>query len=313
MYSQKLKGGIITGKKSNFVHQFKHSLQKQTRYGESKHELKQKAREHAKTTGEPYQPIRGIFSTQTYKDYCNVCEQFSNYVIKNHPNCKNFYQARDYVEEWLEEKNQKGLSAWTLHLYGSALASAYNCQIKDFSFEFPRRERGNITRCRDENGSDYRNTNPRFADVKDFVRGTGARRIGLMRLTKDDIRQRSDGLYEVHLREKNNMERWAIVHPSYQETVLRLFETSKSYKSPNGEVRLFRKTDIPPGSIHDLRAEYASNMYQYFEEHELGNGILYHCRKDLAGTSYDKGLMQLVSEQLGHHRLDVVTSYLYKL
>ena len=68
--------------------------------------------------------------------------------------------------------------------------------------------------------------------------------------------------------------------------------------------------NITGGSIHDLRGEYAKSMYNYFEEHDCGNGDLYHCRKELAGVSYDRQIMQLVSEQLGHHRLDVVVSYL---
>lgn len=298
------------GKRSNFRHQYQNALKAQTRYGESKHQAKIDAREKAKEEGVKYEPVRGIFSRTTYNDYCEVCGQFADYVIKHHGECKNFYDSRKYVEEWLHMKQDKELSAWTLHKYGCALASAFNCQIKDFDFNFPQRERANVKRCRGENGSDYRNTNPRFDDIKDFIRGTGARRGGLIKLRTDDIRERSDGLYEVYLREKNGMERWSIVHPDYQEKVLKMFEDSKGYPVANGEVRLFRTCDIPTGSIHDLRGEYAKNMYNFFEEHECGNGDLYHCRKELAGVSYDRQIMQLVSEQLGHHRLDVVVSYL---
>lgn len=298
-------------KKSNFKHQYMKGLQAQVRYGQNKHEKKAEHRQQAKEQNKSYEQVKGLYSTRSFDDYSKVCSQFSAYVIKEHPDCKNYYDAKEYVSEWLSKKQEKGLSAWSLHKYGSALASSYGCSKKDFNFEYPARQRGDVIRCRGENGSDYRNTNPRFNDVKDFIRGTGARRIGLIRLCKDDIRQRDDGRCEVHLREKNGMERWSIVLPKYEDTVLRLFNESKGYKV-NDETRLFRKCDIPLGSIHDLRGEYAKELYNYFEERDMGNGVLYHCRKDMFGEVYDKRIMQLVSEQLGHHRLDVVTTYLKK-
>ena len=42
------------GKKSNIIHQAKKNLQKQCKYGQSKHKAKEQAREEAKRTGEKF-------------------------------------------------------------------------------------------------------------------------------------------------------------------------------------------------------------------------------------------------------------------
>lgn len=291
------------GKKSNLIHQYKKQLNSQCRFSESKHLLKQSNREKAKLSNTPYEQVKGIFSTTTLKNYDDVCAQYVKFLINEHPKeIRSFEDGRKFVSEFLQSKLDGKSSAWTLHMYGTALACAYNCTKDTFGFTFPLRERKNIIRCRGENGSDFRNTNPRFNDIKDFIRGAGARRQGLLRLTKDDLRQRSDGLYEIHLREKNNMERWALVLPQYQEHVIKMFNDSKGYNVAN-EVRLFRKCDIPVSSIHDLRAEYASSLYSYFEEHGYTSGKTYFCRNELYGITYDKGILAAVSINLGHHRL----------
>lgn len=148
--------------------------------------------------------------------------------------------------------------------------------------------------------------------MKEFVRATGARRGGLIHLTKDDLREQ-DGKLEIHLREKNGMERWARIDPSKEDFVKEIFKENKGVEI-NGEVRLFNKNDINScQELHSCRSEYAVRMYSVFEKEGYGNNQLYHCRKDMKGISFDKGILKEVSENLGHHRLDVVVShYLYK-
>ena len=71
-------------KKSNLIHQAKKSLTKQCHYGESKHEAKQKAKEEALRTGEKIEPIKGIYSTETYNSYSKSCKQFIGFVFINY-------------------------------------------------------------------------------------------------------------------------------------------------------------------------------------------------------------------------------------
>lgn len=300
-------------KKSRIIHQALNNLQKQTRYGQSKHLAKEKAREEAKKKDERIREVKGIYSTNTYKSYSKVCKQFIQNTLKAHPDVKTFDDCRPYVEEFLESKKEKDVSAWTLHQYGSALASAYNCSKKDFNFEYPERSRANIMRCRNEHSSDYRYPEERWDEVKMLLRATGCRRTEALRLRKEDFREGNDGNLEVFKRGKNNIERWCLVNPMYTEEV-KEFLSKKSTHRINNEDRLLLKSELPRGSIHDLRADYAKDLYQYYENRgDVATGKKYYCRKELIGKEYDKGILQKVSYNLQHSRNNVVISYLWKM
>lgn len=82
-----------------------------------------------------------------------------------------------------------------------------------------------------------------------------------------------------------------------------------------GKRRLLPLQALPKDmSLHYLRAQYAQDLYHYFEGQDAASGKLYHCRKDRVGDVYDKGILMAVSQNLGHSRCDVVVShYLYEV
>lgn len=300
------------GKKSKITHQALNNLQKQTKYGQSKHLAKEKAREEARKTGEKVKEVRGIYSTRTYTSYAKVCKQFIQETIKAHPSVRTFDDCRPYVEEFLESKSEKDVSAWTLHQYGSALACAYGCSKNDFAFIYPERSRADIIRCRNEHSSDYRYPEERWDKAKMLIKATGCRRMEALRLRKKDFRERKDGNLEVFKRGKNNIERWCLVNPKYTNEVKDFLREAPTHRI-NDEERLLLKAEIPRGSIHDLRADYARDLYKYFESHGgVATGEKYYCRKELAGKEYDKGILHEVSYNLQHSRNNVVISYLWK-
>ena len=46
------------------------------------------------------------------------------------------------------------------------------------------------------------------------------------------------------------------------------------------------KSKLPRGSIHDLRADYAKDLYAYFESRgDVETGEIYYCRKELVGNA----------------------------
>lgn len=301
------------GKKSKITHQALNNLQKQTRYGQSKHLAKEQAKEEAKKAGEKVRAIKGIYSTRTYNSYAKVCRQFIQETLKTHPEVKTFDDCRPYVEEFLESKKDNDASAWTLHQYGSALASAYDCSKKDFNFEYPERSRASIKRCRNEHSSDYRYPEERWDKAKILLKATGCRRMEALRLRKEDFRERNDGNLEVFKRGKNNIERWCLVNPKYTDEIKDFLREAPTHRIDN-EDRLLLKAEIPRGSIHDLRADYAKDLYQYYENRgDVATGEKYYCRKELVGKEYDKGILQEVSYNLQHSRNNVVISYLWKM
>jgi len=156
-------------KKSNITHQYKKALQRQCKYGESKHEAKELKKEEAKKNKAKIEQVRGIYSTATYNSYAKVCKQFVETVLKAHKEVRTFSDCHQYVNEFLENKQKKGVSSWTLHLYGSALGSAYDCSKNDFGFEFPERSRKDIKRCRAEHSSDYQYPQERWDTMSRLV------------------------------------------------------------------------------------------------------------------------------------------------
>lgn len=296
------------GKKSNFKREYNQLLSQNIHFGESKHAAKQQMLKQAKETNAPCEPVKGIYSKTTLRTYQKSCEQFSSFLRTNHPEIKRFSNGRPFIEEWLESLKDSH-SAWTLATYASGIACAYSISKTDIAFDFPKRSRENIVRSR-ENVS-YRNSDPKFEDAITFCKATGARRCGVLRFTKNDIRQRDDGTYEVFLKEKNGMTGYRQVLPEFQEEVLRIINESPGYLTPSGEKRVFRKNMLPT-ELHSNRAFYACRLYDYYEKQGYATGEKYYCRKDMKGIVFDKGILKAVSEQMFHHRLDVVvTNYLY--
>ena len=95
------------GKKSNLIHEMKKNLKEETKFGKSKHEEKIKAREQ-----EDYHQIRGIYSTNTFKSYDKSCTHFINFCLEqNHNDIHNLSDCRSYVDDYLRNNEERGLSA----------------------------------------------------------------------------------------------------------------------------------------------------------------------------------------------------------
>ena len=299
-------------KRSRITHQALQSLNSKTKYGESKFDAKEKARAEAKAKGEQFKEVRGIYSTTTYSSYAKVCRQFIATTIKEHPEVKTFRDCKEFVPDFLESKMDKGCSAWKVNQYASALACAYDCRKSDFDILLPSRSRADVKRCRGINSSDYRYPEEKWDTIRMVLKATGCRRMEVLRLRREDFRTNKDGNLEVYKRGKGGIERWCLVNPKYTEQMKEWYRTAPTYRI-DGEDRLVLKSELPRGSIHDCRADYACDLYKYFEDRgDVYTGDIYYCRKDMVGRSYDKGILEEVSFNLQHSRNNVVISYLWK-
>ena len=301
-------------KKGVIAYGLRKSLEKNKRYGRSKEIDKKAARDSSKETGFYIQPT-GIRSGETMKTYSKQTAAFAKWVVQNSP-AKNWEQAKKFVPQYLQSmvdgklltQYGKPYSPWSIHTVASALGSAYGCSKNDFGVSLPMRSRDVIKRSRNGNASKAyeRYTAERFERVRRFVEATGARREGLINLRKNDIRER-DGKLEVHFREKNGLERWAQVANGEEAFVRSVFNDSKGDYGKTGD-RVFDKRDLP-SELHSHRHGYAKTMYREFCN-EFRSGKLVYCRGAYVGISFDKGVLLAVSEQMGHHRYDVVVGYL---
>ena len=304
-------------RKSKLQHQFIIELKKETKFGESKHKAKEQARNEAAKNHEKIKQVKGIYSHRCYEDYKKSVGTYVNWVCKNHSEVKNMEQAKRYVPEYIDGLRQRGLSEWTIHAYSYALVSAYHCEISDLGITLGTRSRADVIRNRDAADSALRN-DERYEKFVDLAKATGARRMELLRLRKEDFRERKDkdgkptGEMEVYKRGKGGIERWTLVNPAYNEFVKDFIKNAPSYNF-NGEERLLRKSDLPAKlPIHDCRSDYACALYNYYEERGRASGEIYSCRKDLKGWHYDKGILEAVSYDLQHSRDSIVVDYLWK-
>lgn len=293
-------------------HDLRNGLKQQIRFGESKHKLKAAERRDSYDENREYRQVRGIFSPTTLRSYQSVAKSFAKFAAQ-----KGAYRADDakkYATDFIRSCIEKGQSAWTVHLKAYALASAYGCDREEIiPFELPMRERKNIIRSRNETAYDQIHSD-RAETLRRFASAIGCRRIGAERLCKNDIIERNGRMY-IRLNEKNGFIRESVVIHGEEEFVRSVFEKSPGFEVVAGgkvEERLFPKGYIPKNlDIHGCRAQYATCLYQQCEDRgEHITGELYRCRKDMLGRVYDKGILKYVSENLGHHRLDVVIVYL---
>ena len=303
-------------KKSKLTHDYKCALKTQTKFGQSKHKAKVNAREECRKENKPYEPIHGIYATTTLQSYDKICKRFVHWIVENHKNeVKNYADCKKFAAEWLKEKEADGLSSWSLALYGSALASSFNGISKhDLGYSFPRRERKNIVRNRNDNLSGEYKTKQQ-KDAYTMLKATGCRRKEMLRLRKEDFRQqikdgKETGYLEVYKRGKGGIERWCLVNPFYTDFVKDFLKNANTYVYAD-EKRLFQKNDFSKSGIHSARSIYACDLYKHFEQHGYASGEIYHCRKELSGYKYDKGILLEVSYNLQHSRNSVVINYLW--
>lgn len=304
-------------KKGTLIHGYKCALKSQTKFGESKHSAKVKEKEECRKEHKPYTTIHGIYSTSTLQNYDAVCNRFVQWILANHKNeVRTYADCKKFAAEWLGEKEAEGLSAWSLGLYGSALASSFGGIDKnDLGYSFPSRKRKNITRNRnDDMTGEYATERQKNAYI--VLKATGCRRREALRLRKEDFRKQLDkdgretGCLEVYKRGKGGIERWCLVNPLYTDFVKNFLNDAETRRYA-GEERIFQKNDFSKKGIHSARSIYACDLYKYFMEQGYASGEMYHCRKELAGFSYDKGILDKVSYNLQHGRDNVVITYLW--
>lgn len=299
-------------KKSNLRHEYKERLKSQCKFGESKKEAKQKAKAYAKEHGTKYEQPRGIYSRSTLNNYDKACRFFLDYCLEKHKSeIRKWDDCKKFASEYLDSITNS-LSAWSVHLYITGIASSYDMKVKDLvpDATLPKRERKDIIRGRDL-ASKGLEADERYEKTFMMLKATGCRRMEILRLRKEDFRDNKDGTMSVYKRGKNGLERWCQVNPNYTKQVKEFIEKQPTFRIA-GEDRLFRKLDIPESEVHSYRCDYARDLYDYYESQGFESGKLYYCRKELVGVTYDKGLLSKVSYDLQHGRNNVVISYLWK-
>lgn len=129
-----------------------------------------------------------IFSFNTYKAYWKHVKYFLKYVREKYPKCATLKKARKYVNEWLQQRADQGLSAWTVQLEAKALGKLYGISPDDENyFKPPKRNREDIKRSRGDRVRDQHFSKANNDELIKFCRGTGLRRMELENLRGKDL------------------------------------------------------------------------------------------------------------------------------
>lgn len=290
-------GGIrkemfVMSKRRSVSYQVRGKLTRKLAIGKKRHRYKDKRGRS------PY-----IHSWSTYNSYVKHCIAFGLWVRERY-GIGDIDNMGMFVEMYLRYRIAQGLSAWTLALDAAALAKLYDCSIDDFDIALPQRHRADIKRSRGEVvGFDE----AAHSDTVAFCRATGLRRHELAALKKSDIG--ADGKTVFVRRGKGGKPRTVPVLEGHNEAVLKAAE-----RCHNDEDMVFSKSDLPARMpIHKYRAEYAKAQYSRLARpvNDIPKRERYICRRDKAGTVYDKSAMAEVSKMLGHNRIDIIAySYL---
>ena len=143
-------------------------------------------------------------------------------------------------------------------------------------------------------------------NLESFCHSTGLRRHELEQVTADDIHRDEKGRVIVLVRHGKGGKRRYVV--ALDDTPLIFAEKARE----RGDTRLF--THIPSNApTHYWRGEYARELYHRHARplEQIPREEQYRCRAEKQGTILDRQAMFLVSKNLGHNRLGVVTLYLF--
>lgn len=273
--------------------------------GESRKYAKEEAREQL---GFQNGRTIGIHSYKSFDKAKTVSKGFANYVKENYPNIKDINNIdEDIIIEYIEYRATLNLSQKTVDTDRTILNKIFNINITKKQLGHDKFSYKDITKGRDEN-VDLKYNYENWKDQIEVVRGTGIRRSSVTKIKKENfIRNNIGQCVAIKVKEKGGKERIAPILHAYRENITNIVNNVKE-----GET-IFKKftTKI---NAHALRREYASNLYKELERGQYKDYKKYGLQKawgrgvktqgDFRG--YNAENLAVVSQALGHNRLDVV-------
>ena len=250
-----------------------------------------------------------IHADNTFKTYLSQCYHFADWCYER--GIKYPEEAYGKVPEYGKWMEDRGLSAWTVYTAICAIAKGYGVTTKDLGYKVPKRERQNIKRSRNAAERDKHFSEKNNKELIIFGNCTGLRRSELEKLRGNQLAVDDNGkLFLFHIKGKGGKIRNVDLIGSAEEiTVI------KKTMAQAGEGLVFPKVHSAYDE-HYHRSLYACRAYRSKarDVETLDTKDKYICRKDKAGTVYDRQALLYISRQLGHNRADVVVnSYLYNL
>lgn len=255
-----------------------------------------------------------IYTNRTYETYKRECKHFVAWIREKHPDVKHLSEARNFVNDWLREQIDKGMSPYTISTRKASISKLYGISSTDL-IRTPSRTREGISRSRYSVKYDKHISELNEAKWGAITSAIGLRRAELTRICGTDLQEVNTSAggrvywLDVHAGTKGGKPRKAVICGKNQEETERIADMFRRA----GTDKVFPK--VPKAyDNHHYRAEYAKRVYYQIARptDQLVGHDRYVMRNDRAGEVFDRRAMQYVSECLGHSRIDVIAEhYLY--
>lgn len=283
------------GHRKSIIRQTVDRLRGMVAYGESKHQDK------LVNGGKPA-PGK-IYSHETMCNYLDAATQFADWARVTH-GCRTLDEAQQHTGAYLQQRMDRGLSAWTVRRDAAALAKLYQVQTTDLGATLPIRHRADVTQHRGDKSAGHFSA-AKNQDLVDLCKATGLRRHEVAQLRPSDVTKDSQGRVIVHVAQGKGGKSRDVVALSDRPYQIAQAAVAAGWDNVISHIPKY-------APIHEYRAQFAQEMYRQMARDiaTLPQKEIYCCRSDRAGVHYDKVAMGAVSAALGHSRLDVVTSYL---
>ena len=304
-------------RKTSFKEQMFRSLNSLNRFGQSKYQAKQESFKQGKKG-----KVEGIYSKKTMQDYKKVAEQFHTWAKSNNYRFHSLSDVTDkHIAQYLTERQAKGYSAWTISHDLSALNKIFHRDISKKNIGLTSRKNADIKNNRGF-GLNYRpSVYQKNKDLTAFLSATGIRRQSITSISPmNAIRNANGKVIGFHVVEKGGKHRNCYVIKSKQDSITSFVD---KHSSIHGDKPFWNKVDKNLNT-HWYRADYAHTLYNdlifalnkkqdYFEGYR--DTFVNASKLDTATNGhgaitkgYDTECLAIVSQNLGHNRIDVVYS-----
>jgi hypothetical protein len=264
--------------------------------GESRDDAK---KEYKEMMGKnPSNRTMGIHSFLSYDAIKQTSIEFTRYLKVKDKSIKDVsHIKKEHVEEYLKNRQDKGISAATISKDMAALNKLFNLHITKKECGIKNRSYKDITRSRGPKAHDSKYNPKNYKEQITLAKACGYRRESVLVVTPERVIWK-DGLpYKVHLIEKGGRERDATILKCDREKVKNILIGKRKGKP------MFTKYTTKIDN-HAFRREYAQNRYKELVKEQGSDSKSYR--------GFDPKILRKLSHDLGHNRLNV-TIYNYLL
>lgn len=304
-------------RKTSFKEQMFRALNALNCFGQSKYQAKQESYRNGNKG-----KVKGIYSKKTMSDYKKVAEQFQSWSKTKGYNFKSLADVSDnHILQYLKERQDTGKSAWTISRDLSALNKIFSRELSKKGTGLKSRKNSDIKNNRGF-GNNYRpSIYKKNKELTDFLSATGIRRQSITVVSPADaIRDGQGVVIGFSVVEKGGKPRNCYVIKSKQNDITSFVD---KHQSKSGNKPFWSKADKNLNT-HWYRAEYAKALYSDLVSAQNNKQDYFNGYRDFFVNSsrlelttkrhkqtvkgYDVECLGVVSQCLGHNRIDVVYS-----